>query len=228
MADIPITVDGGTSKRLLTAGKYCDKNILVTATGGGTGGQELADSLIDRSITEITSDVVTVGMNALSNCTKLTKANFPKATRIESTALRTCTSLTDIQLPLAEKILNSALTGCSSLKEVILQKTILLQAQVFQQCVNLSKVDMYAIETIDVNVFSGCSKLETVIIRTESVCTLGNISSFVSTPIASGTGYIYVPKSLAEEYKQASNWTTYADQIRAIEDYPEITGGAQV
>lgn len=37
MADIEITVDGGTSKRLLTAGKYCDKNILVTATGGGEG-----------------------------------------------------------------------------------------------------------------------------------------------------------------------------------------------
>ena len=35
MADIEITVDGGTSKRLLTAGKYCDKNILITATGGG-------------------------------------------------------------------------------------------------------------------------------------------------------------------------------------------------
>ena len=35
MADIEITVDGGTSKRLLTGGKYCDRNITVTATGGG-------------------------------------------------------------------------------------------------------------------------------------------------------------------------------------------------
>ena len=35
MADIEITVDGGTSKRLLTAGKYCDRNITVTAMGGG-------------------------------------------------------------------------------------------------------------------------------------------------------------------------------------------------
>ena len=35
MADIEITVEGGTSKRLLTAGKYCDRNIKVTATGGG-------------------------------------------------------------------------------------------------------------------------------------------------------------------------------------------------
>ena len=31
-----ITVEGGTSVRLLTAGKYCDRDILVTATGGGS------------------------------------------------------------------------------------------------------------------------------------------------------------------------------------------------
>ena len=43
MADIAITVDGGTSKRLLTAGKYCDKDILVTATGGGGGEPEPPD-----------------------------------------------------------------------------------------------------------------------------------------------------------------------------------------
>lgn len=43
MADIEITVDGGSSKRLLTAGKYCDKNILVTATGGGGGEPEPPD-----------------------------------------------------------------------------------------------------------------------------------------------------------------------------------------
>ena len=41
MADIEITVDSGTSKRLLTAGKYCDKNILVTATGGGAEGLKI-------------------------------------------------------------------------------------------------------------------------------------------------------------------------------------------
>ena len=38
MADIEITVEGGSSARLLTAGKYCDRNILVTATSGGGGG----------------------------------------------------------------------------------------------------------------------------------------------------------------------------------------------
>lgn len=33
MSEINITVEGGTSKRLLTAGKYCDRDIVVTATG---------------------------------------------------------------------------------------------------------------------------------------------------------------------------------------------------
>lgn len=34
MSDIEISVDAGTSKRLLTAGKYCDRDILVSASGG--------------------------------------------------------------------------------------------------------------------------------------------------------------------------------------------------
>ena len=35
MSDINITIPGGASKRLLTKGKLCDKNIVVTAEGGG-------------------------------------------------------------------------------------------------------------------------------------------------------------------------------------------------
>jgi hypothetical protein len=36
-----ITVEGGTSVRLPTAGKYCDRDIIVTATGGGGGESDL-------------------------------------------------------------------------------------------------------------------------------------------------------------------------------------------
>lgn len=35
-----IEVSGGSSVRLPTAGKYCDRDIVVTATGGGGGGVE--------------------------------------------------------------------------------------------------------------------------------------------------------------------------------------------
>lgn len=39
-------------------------------------------------------------------------------------------------------------------------------------------------------------------------------------------GYIYVPAALIDEYKTATNWATFADQFRAIEDYPDICGEA--
>lgn len=35
-----IEVEGGSSVRLPTAGKYCDRDIVITATGGGGGGIE--------------------------------------------------------------------------------------------------------------------------------------------------------------------------------------------
>jgi hypothetical protein len=41
---IDITVEGGKSKRLLTAGKYCESDIVVTATGGGVDLPELTNT----------------------------------------------------------------------------------------------------------------------------------------------------------------------------------------
>ena len=56
-----------------------------------------------------------------------------------------------------------------------------------------------------------------------TVPTLGS-TTFNNTAIKSGTCYVYVPKELEATFKVASNWSTYASQIRAIEDYPDICG----
>ena len=75
---------------------------------------------------------------------------------------------------------------------------------------------------------ANCRVLETVILRkSDGICTLQVTNALSGTPIANGTGYVYVPSALVEEYKSATNWSTYAEQIRAIEDYPEITGGGE-
>jgi hypothetical protein len=50
------------------------------------------------------------------------------------------------------------------------------------------------------------------------VATFGG-NAFDQSPIKSGTGYIYVPRALVEDYKVATNWSAYASQFRAIEDY---------
>ena len=72
--------------------------------------------------------------------------------------------------------------------------------------------------------FAGCTKLKALILRNTNVVALANTNAFQSTPIASGTGFIYVPAALIDSYKAAPNWTTYANQIRAIEDYPNVAG----
>jgi hypothetical protein len=51
MSEFNITVEGGKSVRLPTAGKYCDRDIVVTATGGG--GTTPANPIIEPlSVTE--------------------------------------------------------------------------------------------------------------------------------------------------------------------------------
>ena len=89
----------------------------------------------------------------------------------------------------------------------------------------LAKVRFDVITRIAQKTFSACNDFETLILATPTLVTLANVNAFDSTLIKSGTGYIYVPKALIEDYKVATNWITFAEQFRAIEDYPEICGG---
>ena len=95
----------------------------------------------------------------------------------------------------------------------------------FYNCTKLEKIDFDVLVEMKDNDFYKCSALTAVIIRSPAVCTMSDSKAFKSTPIASGTGYIYVPAALVDSYKAATNWSVYADQIRAIEDYPGICGG---
>ena len=125
-----------------------------------------------------------------------------------------------------QKMSNSAFAGCGALKTVILPNVASISGFSFQNCFSLSVLDTGA-GKIETMAFSLCMSLKTVILRSDKVATLEDTNAFSNnTPIHSGTGYIYVPKALVDSYKSATNWSNYANQIRAIEDYPEITGGA--
>lgn len=94
--------------------------------------------------------------------------------------------------------------------------------------VKIRKVDFHKLNTIGGPfVFYDAYDLEALILRSPILCVLTNTDSFNGSGISNGTTYIYVPKALIEEYKVATNWVTYASQFRAIEDYPEICGGAE-
>jgi len=84
----------------------------------------------------------------------------------------------------------------------------------------LERADLPKVTSIAMNAFES-SKLETLILRENYVCSLQNINAFSNTPIANGTGYIYVPDDLVDAYKTATNWATYASQIKPISELEE-------
>lgn len=74
--------------------------------------------------------------------------------------------------------------------------------------------------TIKSNVFAGSTSLTAVILSSDVVGSLSSTNAFTLTPIYSGTGYIYVPDDLVDQYKVATNWATYAAQIKGLSEIP--------
>ena len=114
---------------------------------------------------------------------------------------------------------------CQALEEVVFPKVSTVNSGVFNYCTNLTKIDLGgAITRLSSAFMASASKVTALILRgVTTVPTLGS-TTFSNTPVKTGTCYVYVPKELEATFKVASNWSTYASQIRAIEDYPEICG----
>ena len=187
--------------------------------------KSIKNKLIERTIKNYKNDYVTsIGSFAFYNCTSLTSIDLPNVTSIGEYAFYNCKSLTSIDLPNVTSIGNSAFRDCNSLTSIDLPNVTSIQYGTFRSCTSLTSIDCPNVTSIGTEVFYSCNKLTSIIIRTNTICTLNSTNVFYNTPISSGTGYIYVPKSLVDSYKTASNWSTYASQIRAIEDYPEICG----
>ena len=158
-------------------------------------------------------------------CTGLTEAIFPECVIVDSYGFYNTPALANIHFPKVVTINGNAFRMCSSITQVTLPACTTIKNTAFQAATSMTIADLPAVTSLGNGVFLNCSALVTVILRASKVCTLNNASSFDGTPVESGTGYIYVPSALVDSYKSATNWSTYASQIRAIEDYPEITGG---
>ena len=136
-----------------------------------------------------------------------------------------CTALSSISAPELQSLPTQMFYYCQALEEVVFPKVSTVNSGVFNYCSNLKKIDLGgAITRISSAFMANASKVTALILRgVTTVPTLGS-SAFTGTAVKSGTCYVYVPKALEATFKVASNWSTYASQIRAIEDYPDICG----
>ena len=194
--------------------------ILKKLAGGGGGGSGHEDEIIARTITNYTNNSATsIGKYAFYY-SKLESVNFSKVTSIGESAFEGCTSLTSADFPAATSIVDFAFCNCSSLTSADFPAATSIGESVFDNCSSLTSADFPAATSIGDYAFFQCSSLTSLILRvTTQVCTLSDASTFNGTPIKSGTGYIYVPAALIDSYKTATNWTTYANQFRALESY---------
>lgn len=313
MSEFNIEVAGGSSVRLPTAGKYCPKDIVVTASGGGGGATPanpiikpltvttngtytapdgvdgyspvnvnvpIPDGYIKPSgtlnitengtydVTEKASAVVSIpereivlqnktieangtysadkGYDGLGQVTvnvtggvnteseevatllgdTMTVLDNSIVTSLRTRACQGATKLVTANLPNVTSLGSYAFYGCSGLVTVKLPKLTSISTQTWYGCSKLQHADCGNLGNITAQTFNACSALTELILRkTGSICTLSNVNGVNNTPIGKGTGYVYVPAALIDSYKAATNWSTFADQFRAIEDYPDICGG---
>ena len=184
---------------------------LVFPEGFKSAIEEIPDSFSERlagTITEYSNDKATyISDSSFAGCNKLVKANMPNVLGMGALVFQNCFELSQVNL--------------DSTKQIALQT--------FGQNFALPKLRLPSVESISEGAFLNCHNLVTLIISNASVvCSLSNTDAFTNTPMTGHngkTGYIYVPRALVDSYKAATNWSTFASQIRAIEDYPDITGG---
>ena len=89
-------------------------------------------------------------------------------------------------------------------------------------CMSLNTLDItyYNISnTESASQITYMSDVKSFIIREFGPNYVLNSNAFETNEIGNGIGYIYVPRSMVDTLKSATNWSIYASQIRALEDY---------
>lgn len=219
MSEFNIEVEGGSSVRLPTGGKYCPKDIIVTAKGGGSTGGGDIDAFIDGSMTEVDSGATSIRSYALYR-SPVASGNFPNAISVGKYAFSYCDNLITVSLPNAADFDTYVFYYSKALKTICLPKAKSIGMRMFYACYDLESVDFHTATSIGQEVFVHCSELISVTLRSQTVCTLDSVNSFQSLYKflnEDGPGRIYVPSNLVDAYKSATNWSSLASKIVAIE-----------
>lgn len=189
------------------------------------GDDAVTDSIIDRSITEFKDNVITkIGGYAFSGCTALETVDLPNVTLLGSDCFVNCTALTMLEFPnIAGELLQySYLIGNCGGGDGYGNNP----SKTYLKLPRVTKMGTYAIVkfspmvaefslpvTFSASAFGyGCCGY--LVLRGET------LSTALGSPFSGGIrNDILAPRSLIDSYKVATNWSNYADQFKAIEDY---------
>lgn len=191
------------------------------------GGFDMQDYIENGVRGDVYFEGTSIAWSGRFQGSSITSFIAPNMTTTSASLFSGCKQLKTAYLPNESEVMALQYFNCESLEEYISPTATWYNSQCFKNCLSLKKVDMQSQSAVTIasSAFSGCSSLVTLIIRkTSRIVSLGNANALKNTPIASGTGYIYVPSALINTYKSDSKWSSFSSQFRAIEDYPDICG----
>jgi uncharacterized repeat protein (TIGR02543 family) len=168
----------------------CQSLTSATISAGSIG----KNAFVGTNLTSltITESVTHIGESAFNGLARLTSVTIPSSvTSIDAHAFQWITSLTSVTIS-ARSIGKDAFYMCTSLTSVTITSSV---------------------TSIGEHAFAICESLASVTCLAASPPTLGDSVVFFAT---SSDLVIKVPADSVDAYKQAANWSSYADQISAM------------
>lgn len=117
-------------------------------------------------------------------------------------------------------LVTQCLTGCNKLKKCYMPLAILDGSM----CISSTSLEYLCVQAKS-NYFASSFSIKNdlnakmIVLNCLKLVPCSSIANFPNYALTEGECYFYVPSSLVETYKTATNWSTYANRIRAIEDY---------
>lgn len=170
-------------------------------TGGGSSGGDVnqLNALIDRTITEISSNATSVGAHGFSYCENLTTVDLPNATSIDSYGFNFCKNLLTADFPNVISIENNAFEYCIKLTTANFPNVTSIGNRAFASCSSLSSVNFPNVTSIGDNAFFNCTKLTEFTFKTKA-------TSISSTAFTSCTKLLTINVPWAEGEVANAPW----------------------
>lgn len=197
--------------------------VVAPEIGGGTPPAPTlaydSDKLMSMAIKDFYDDynLTSTGFYALSNDEGIRSIFFPKVTTATSGFATYDSGLEYICCPVATGS-SSALIGSTNIKEILLPSCTTNLSNIISN--TMTNIETLMIKTQGWNLLTTfLEKIKNLIIlRTSAPTVTSGYFTFPSnSPMAQGTGRIYVPESALSKYKTAEGFVNYKNQIYAWE-----------
>lgn len=152
--------------------------------------------------------VINIGKYTLYGCSSLKHLYFPNVVSIEEHVFHTL-GCENLILPNLKTMGTACFVNTTTLKRLIIPKCVSLTPN------TCSSTGIYLLDAGNTSLIPSSSSmpnLTILVLRNNVLTTLENRSCIRSIE------EIYVPQDLIESYKVATNWATYADKFKPLED----------